>query len=79
MLPSEYACPRCECHACYALHRKGFDKLLSLFGLRPARCLTCGRKFFTRYTVAEDGKFVLNRDSKSTTKSEDGRDLDQAA
>jgi hypothetical protein len=51
MLPSDYACPRCKCRACYAVHRKGFDRVISLFGLRPARCLTCGKKFYAHYQV----------------------------
>jgi hypothetical protein len=77
MLPPDYACPRCKCHACYALHRRRFDWIFSIFGLRPARCLTCGRKFFTRYRVAGDGKFVLN--GHSDTASKDDRELDRAA
>lgn len=77
MLPSEYSCPRCKCRACYALHRRGFAWVLSLFGLRPARCLTCGRKFYTRYEVAGDGKFVL--DGRSASDAKAGREMDQAA
>jgi hypothetical protein len=61
MLPSDYACPRCECRACYALHRKGIDWVVSLVGLRPAKCLTCARRFYARYTMSEDGKYILNR------------------
>jgi hypothetical protein len=59
MLPSDYACPRCKCRACYALHRKGMDWVVSLVGLRPARCLTCTRRFYARYKMTEDGKYVL--------------------
>lgn len=59
MLPSDYECPRCNCHACYALHRRGLDWLMTLFGLRPARCLTCSRRFYARYKLSEDGKYVL--------------------
>jgi hypothetical protein len=77
MLPSDYACPRCECRACYALHRKGLDWILSLFGLRPARCLTCGRRFHTRYEVTDQGRFVL--DGRPTSDAESQRELDQAA
>jgi hypothetical protein len=58
MLPSDYSCPSCKCKACYALHRKGFDWMMSLFGLRPARCLTCTRRFYARYTLSEDGKYL---------------------
>lgn len=63
MLPSDYRCPRCHCQACYALHRKGFDWVMSLFGLRPARCLTCGKRFYARYSVARS-----ERDSGTATK-----------
>jgi hypothetical protein len=77
MLPSRYSCPRCKCRACYALHRKGLDWILSVFGLRPARCLTCNRKFYARYRVAGDGKFVLDGRSDSDTKS--AHEMDQAA
>ena len=46
-------CPRCKCGACYPLHRKGVDWPIFFFGLglRPARCLTCMRKFYARYTL----------------------------
>jgi len=64
MLPEDYACPRCKCRACYALHRKGLDWLMSLIGLRPARCLTCERRFYARYRLSDDGKYVLPRNSK---------------
>ena len=59
MLPSDYACPRCKCRACYALHRKGIDWVASLVGLRPARCLTCARRFYARYVLSDDGKYIL--------------------
>jgi len=61
MLPSDFRCPSCKCSACYALHRKGVDWIPSLLGLRPARCLTCNRKFYARYTLSEDGKYILAR------------------
>jgi hypothetical protein len=51
MLPSTFSCPRCKCGACHRLHRKGFDWLLSVFGLRPMGCLTCGKKFYSRNSV----------------------------
>jgi hypothetical protein len=79
MLPSTYACPSCKCRACYALHRKGFDRVLSLFGLRPARCLTCNRKFFARYKVAVNGKFVEDYAVGSTSEGKAPRKLDRAA
>jgi len=50
------------------LHRKGPDWLFSLIGVRPARCLTCGRKFYARYKLSDDGKYVL-----SPSKDEAGR------
>jgi hypothetical protein len=58
MLPPDYACPRCKCKACYALHRRGFDWVMSLLGLRPARCLTCSKKFYARYKLSDDGKYL---------------------
>jgi len=51
LLPSSYVCPRCNCGACYALHRKGFDWLMWMVGMRPARCLTCSKKFYARYVL----------------------------
>jgi hypothetical protein len=30
------------------LRRKGLDRFFSAFGLRPVRCLTCGRKSYIR-------------------------------
>ena len=51
MSPAIKLCPRCKCNACYPLHRRGLDWALSLLGLRPARCLTCMKKFYTRYTL----------------------------
>jgi hypothetical protein len=35
------------------LHRKGLDWLMSMMGLRPMGCLTCGKRFYTRYTVVK--------------------------
>ena len=48
MLPYSYSCPRCKCHALCRLRRKGIDRVFSLFGLRPVRCLTCLRKSYMR-------------------------------
>jgi hypothetical protein len=59
MLPSDFRCPSCKCSACYALHRKGIDWIASLLGLRPARCLTCSRKFYARYTISQEGKYIV--------------------
>lgn len=33
------------------MHRRGIDRVISLLGFRPARCLTCMRKFYLRYTI----------------------------
>jgi hypothetical protein len=46
MLPPTFSCPYCKCHALYRIRRKGFGWLMSLFGFRPARCYTCGKKFY---------------------------------
>ena len=70
MLPSDYMCPRCQCQACYALHRKGFDWVMSMIGLRPARCLTCGKRFYARYSMANDQPEQSN--SSSQDQSGDG-------
>jgi hypothetical protein len=53
LFPSDILCPRCKCSACYPLHRKGVDWPIFFlgYGLRPARCLTCARKFYVRYTI----------------------------
>jgi hypothetical protein len=53
MLPSTFSCPRCKCGACHRLHRKGFDWLVSFLGLRPMGCLTCGKRFYARYSVVK--------------------------
>jgi hypothetical protein len=53
MLPSTFSCPRCKCGACQRLHRKGLDWPMSMMGLRPMGCLTCGKRFYTRYTVVK--------------------------
>jgi hypothetical protein len=70
MLPSDYACPRCKCKACYALHRRGFDWVMSFVGLRPARCLTCNKKFYARYKLSDDGKY-LNASGHGTSAGRD--------
>jgi hypothetical protein len=54
LLPFSFLCPRCKCKACYALHRKGFDWLMHLLGVRPARCLTCNKRFYARYSIDGD-------------------------
>jgi hypothetical protein len=55
MLPTSYSCPRCKCNALYRTHRKGFDWLMSAIGLRPARCYTCGKRFYIRWSKINGG------------------------
>jgi hypothetical protein len=33
------------------LHRKGFDWLMHLLGLRPVRCLTCNKRFYACFSI----------------------------
>jgi len=75
LFPSSLLCPRCQCGACYPLHRKGVDWALSLLGFRPARCLTCMRKFYTRYSLERteaqrqsgDGSAVVSVSPETTS------------
>src|SRR6185437_3161287 len=67
-------CPSCRCGACYPLHRKGIDWALSFWGLRPARCLTCMRKFYARYTL--DG--VGSRRAAESLATQPAQAVDQA-
>jgi len=48
LLPETYTCSRCKCHALCRMRRKGLARVLSLFGLRPVLCLTCGKKSYRR-------------------------------
>ena len=49
MLPSSYSCSHCKCSALCRLRRKGvIDRVMSIFSLRPVRCLTCGSKSYKR-------------------------------
>lgn len=57
MFSASIRCPRCKCAACYPLHRKGIDWVISWTGLRPARCMTCFRRFYARYQV-KDGRLL---------------------
>lgn len=59
MLPYSYSCPRCNCHALCRLRRRGIDRVFSLFGLRPVRCMTCLRKSYMR--IAEKDLGSLGR------------------
>jgi hypothetical protein len=40
------------------LHRKGFDWLIYLLGLRPVRCLTCNKRFYARFSIDGDRQKV---------------------
>jgi hypothetical protein len=51
MLPATFSCPRCKCHALYLPHRKALlDRLMSVLGLRPVRCMTCDKRFYVRHS-----------------------------
>jgi DNA-directed RNA polymerase subunit RPC12/RpoP len=50
MLPATFRCPRCKCHALYLARRRGLDWLMTVFGLRPARCMTCSKRFYLRHS-----------------------------
>ncbi len=54
MLPATFRCPRCKCHALYVARRRGLDWLMSAFGLRPVRCMTCDKRFHLRYSRIKD-------------------------
>ncbi|MDP9051975.1 MAG: hypothetical protein M3O31_14845 [Acidobacteriota bacterium] len=79
MLPENYTCPSCKCAACYAMHRKGIDWVMSLLGLRPARCLTCGRKFYAGYRLSEDGKYVDPSPRAKADRKRQAEEFDRAA
>ena len=68
MLPESFQCPRCRCRACYALHRKGIDWVYNFLGLRPARCLTCMRKFYTRYELSQIQAISMRRPTEAFRK-----------
>ena len=48
MLPATFSCPRCKCPALYLARPSGLDRLMSVVGLSPARCMTCGKRFYLR-------------------------------
>jgi hypothetical protein len=54
MLPATFSCPRCKCHALYRTRRTGLDWIMSVFGLRPVRCMTCDKRFHLRYSRIKD-------------------------
>jgi hypothetical protein len=60
LLPDTYTCSKCKCHALCRMRRKGLARLLSLFGLRPVLCLTCGKKSYLR--LAEKDHFTDTRE-----------------
>jgi hypothetical protein len=55
MLRDSHSCPRCHGNALYRTHRRGFDWLLSAFGLRPVRCYTCDKRFYMRWSQISSG------------------------
>jgi hypothetical protein len=79
MLPSNYACPSCKCAACYAMHRKGVDWVMSLLGLRPARCLTCDRKFYASYKISNDGKYLSTSRRSNANRKRQSKEFNRAA
>jgi len=60
LLPVSYTCSRCKCHALCRMRRKGLGRILSLFGLRPVICLTCGKKSYM--LLAEKDRFSTSRE-----------------
>jgi hypothetical protein len=45
------AAPDMECSRCHSFdvgraHRRGWEKLISFFGLFPYRCMTCNNRFY---------------------------------
>ena len=59
MLSASYSCPRCRCNALYRTHRKGLDWLMSAIGMRPVRCYTCSKRFYIRWSPANNGDNAL--------------------
>lgn len=53
MFTSHFTCPRCQCHELARSHRKGVDWLMSLIGLRPARCVICFKRFYLRHSLVK--------------------------
>jgi hypothetical protein len=53
MLPPSFLCPRCNGNALYREHRRGFDWLVSILGLRPVRCFTCHKRIYMRRSLIE--------------------------
>ncbi len=54
-MPSGLSCPRCKCGAVHRSRRRGaLDWLMSLMNLRPMRCFTCEKRFYTGYLFSKD-------------------------
>lgn len=49
MLPEAFPCPLCKSNAVRRVHRRGFDRLMSLLGFRPFQCFTCEKRFYRRH------------------------------
>jgi len=52
-------CPACHSESCRRSRRGGMkDRLASVFGLRPWRCRTCGRRFHAGVVAIRFGLYV---------------------
>jgi hypothetical protein len=56
MSPTSISCPRCTSKDLRLSHRSGFDWFMSKIGLRPVRCLACGKRFYMRRPPAKSEK-----------------------
>ena len=41
------ACPKCRINSLCPSSRRPGDRILSLIGLKPMRCISCHRRFYT--------------------------------
>jgi hypothetical protein len=50
MSVSGYKCPKCECFDVYRSRRRGFDRIISLFGYYPFICeeRLCRHRFYRK-------------------------------
>ncbi len=46
MIWMKHQCPRCNSNKFKAAELRSFDELLSMFALRPVRCMFCWRRFY---------------------------------
>jgi hypothetical protein len=61
LLPVSYTCSRCKCHALCRIRRKGLARILSIFGLRPVICLTCGKKSYMMLAEKDRSSSIRER------------------